>query len=65
MPIEETWTTNTRIVNEAVSEAVHWGRSWSDQWYYKMPAHERAQFEGGFTQFVEQCSQEYAKKIAD
>jgi hypothetical protein len=52
------------VIDAAVSEAVRWGRSWSDQWYYSLPPKDRELFYGGFKHFVDSCEGEYQERIS-
>ena len=51
------------VVDKAVKEAVQWGRSWGDQWYYKLPPKDRELFYGGFQHFVDACDTAYKSAL--
>jgi len=52
------------VIDAAVSEAVRWGRSWADQWYYSLPPKERELFYGGFSHFVDACATRYQEHLS-
>ena len=50
------------VIEKAVKEAVQWGRSWADLWYYDMDAKQRGVFLS-FADFVKYADILYKETV--